>query len=430
MADKVAVDTIHEPETEPRRDVEQQRSGRPEEEAARPSHQRRRGLLASARAKFLLAAIILIVAISGYFLLRYFESYESTDDAQVDGHLMPLSARISGYVQQVSVDDNQYVTKGTVLVQIDPRDYEVAVEQAQAQLADAQATANSQNINVPITNVNTSSTLRSSVSDLDAARAGVVAAQKQAAAASAQLDEALANNVKAQADLARYKALVAKQEVSEQVYDQAVAAASANAAGVAAARASEAAAEQAVTQAEARVTDAEASLRAAQTGPRQVAAIQARARSAEAMVKEKQAALDQAELNLQYTKITAPVDGIVTKNVEVGMNVQPGQQLLSIVPLNEVWITANFKETELKNMRPGQPVDIYVDANGQTYKGHVDSIAGTSGARLSLLPPENATGNYVKVVQRIPVKIVLNQGEDKSHFLRLGMSVEPKVWVK
>jgi membrane fusion protein, multidrug efflux system len=171
-------------------------------------------------------------------------------------------------------------------------------------------------------------------------------------------------------------------------------------------------------------------VRAAQTGPRQVAAIQARARSAEAMVKEKQAALEQAELNLQYTKITAPVDGIVTKNVEVGMNVQPGQQLLSIVPLNEVWITANFKETELKNMRPGQPVDIQVDANGRTYKGHVDSIAGTSGARLSLLPPENATGNYVKVVQRIPVKIVLNPGEDQSHFLRLGMSVEPKVWVK
>ena len=430
MADKVAVDTIHEPETEPKHDVEQQRSGRPEEEAARPSHQRRRGLLASTRAKFLLAAIILIVLVGGYFLLRYFESYESTDDAQVTGHLMPLSARISGYVQSVNVNDYQYVAKGTVLATLDPRDYQVAVEQAQAQLADAQATANSQNINVPITNVNTSSQLRSSVSDLDAARAGVIAAQRQAAAAAAQLDEALANNVKAQSDLARYKALVAKQEVSEQVYDQAVAAASANAAIVSAARASAAAAEQAVTQAEARVTDAEASVRAAQTGPRQVAAIQARARSAEAMVKERQAALDQAELNLQYTKITAPVDGVVMKNVEVGMNVQPGQQLMSIVPLNDIWIIANFKETELKNMRPGQQADIHVDANGQTYKGHVESIAGASGAEMSLLPPENATGNYVKVVQRIPVKIVLNQGEDKSHFLRLGMSVEPKVWVK
>ena len=161
-----------------------------------------------------------------------------------------------------------------------------------------------------------------------------------------------------------------------------------------------------------------------------MASTRARALSADATVQQKEAQLEQAQLNLQYTKIIAPIDGVVSKSVEVGMNVQPGQQLFTIVPLNEVWVTANFKETQLKYMKPGQPVSIKVDANGHKYKGKVDSIAGSSGARTSLLPPENATGNYVKVVQRIPVKIVLDAGEDSDHYLRLGMSVEPTVTVK
>jgi membrane fusion protein, multidrug efflux system len=390
----------------------------------------RRGLFAKPQTRWLIIGAILVLIVAAFFLWRYLSSYESTDDAEVDGHLMPLSTRISGYIVKVNVDDNQYVTKGSVLVEIDPRDYQVAVDQARANLADAEATATSQTINVPITNVDTSSQLRSATSDLDGARAGVIAAQKQAVAAQAQLEQTLANDVKIQDDLARYKALVDKQEVSEQVYDQALAASRASTASISAARASVAAADQQVIQAQARVTDAQAAVRSAQTAPQQVAAIRARAKSADAQVKQRQAALEQAQLNLQYTKLLAPVDGVVMKNVEVGMNVQPGQQLLSIVPLNDVWITANFKETQLKYMRPGQRVDIEVDANGKTYKGHVDSIAGSSGARLSLLPPENATGNYVKVVQRVPVKIVLNPGEDSDHYLRLGMSVEPKVWVK
>jgi len=199
---------------------------------------------------------------------------------------------------------------------------------------------------------------------------------------------------------------------------------------VVAARSSAAAAAQQVTQARSKLATAEAGLRASQTRPRQVASSEARALSADATVKQKQALLDQAELNLQYTRIIAPVNGVVTKNVEVGMNVQPGQQLLSIVPLEDVWVTADFKETQLKNMRVGQPAKIKVDSNGRTYKGHVDSFANSSGARLSLLPPENATGNYVKVVQRIPVKIVLEPGQNKDLSLRLGMSVEPKVYVK
>jgi membrane fusion protein (multidrug efflux system) len=376
-------------------------------------------------------AIAFVVLLVGSFLAyRYFSTYESTDDAEVDGHLMPLSARISGYILKVNVDDNQYVTAGTVLAEIDPRDYQVALDQAKAQLADAQATAQASNINVPITSVNTTSQVSVSEADVENARAGIVAAQQQYDAAKAQLDQAEANDVKAQNDLERYRQLVEKQEISRQLYDSAVAAARASTATVAAARASAAAAAQQVTQAQSKLAQANANLQYAQTGPKQVATIRARALSADATAQQKEAALEQALLNLQYTKITAPVNGVVTKNVEVGMNVQPGQQLFSIVPLDDVWVTANYKETQLKYMRPGQPAEFKVDANGRTYKGKVDSIAGSSGARTSLLPPENATGNYVKVVQRIPVKIVLDPGENSDHLLRLGMSVEPKVKVK
>lgn len=381
-------------------------------------------------AQGLLVGAVLLLLIGGFFAWRYFSSYESTDDAQIDGHLMPVSARISGYVAKVNVTDNQYVQAGAVLVEIDPRDYQVAVDQARAALADAEASARALNINVPITSVSTSSQISASQADVQNAEAGIVAAQQQYDAAQAQLAQAEANNVRAQNDLARYKQLVAKQEISQQMYDQAVAVATADSAAVAAAKASAAAAAQQVTQARARLAQAQADLRAAQTGPQQVASTQARALSAEAAVKQKQAALEQAELNLRYTKILAPANGIVMKNVEVGMNVQPGQQLLSVVPLDDVWVTANFKETQLKYMRPGQRVEFKVDANGRTYKGHIESIAGSSGARLSLLPPENATGNYVKVVQRVPVKILLDPGQNKDLALRLGMSVEPKVFLK
>jgi len=382
------------------------------------------------RARIVAVIVVLVLLVGGYFGYKYLTSYESTDDAQVDGHLMPLSARITGYILKVNVDDNQYVTQGYVLAEIDPRDYQVAVDKAKADLADAEATARSLNITVPVTSVNTKSQISSSEADVENARAGVLSAEQQSDAAIAQLASAEATNVKAQDDLVRYKQLVEKQEVSEQTYDQALAAAKSNAAAVEAARASAAAAAQQVAQAKARVAEALANLTASQTGPQQVASTRARAQSADADVQQKEAALEQAELNLQYTKIIAPVDGVVMKTIEVGMNVQPGQQLFNIVPLNDVWVTANFKETQLKYMKAGQKAEFKVDANGKTYYGHVDSIAGSSGARLSLLPPENATGNYVKVVQRIPVKIVLNPGQNSDDYLRLGMSVEPKVWVK
>jgi membrane fusion protein (multidrug efflux system) len=381
-------------------------------------------------ARIILIVGIVVLLIAGFFLYRYFSSYESTDDAQVDGHLMPISARVSGYVTTVSVDDNQFVTAGTVLVQIDPKDYQVALDQAEADLADARAQAQAQNINVPIATQTTSSQVNAAQANVEDAEAGITAAQQQSDAAKAQLAQAQANDVKAQNDLVRYKQLVDKQEISQQQYDQAVASSKASAASVAAAQSSAAAAAQGITQARAKLAQNQANLSSAETGPRQVATTRARALSAAAVVQQKEAAVEQAQLNLQYTKIMAPVDGVVTKSVEVGMNVQPGQQLLSIVPLNDVWVTANFKETQLKYMRPGQTAQIEVDANGRKYNGRVDSIAGSSGARTSLLPPENATGNYVKVVQRIPVKIVLDPNQNSDHYLRLGMSVEPKVFLK
>jgi membrane fusion protein, multidrug efflux system len=241
------------------------------------------------------------------------------------------------------------------------------------------------------------------------------------------VEQAEANDVKAQDDLQRYKRLVEKQNVSEQTYDQALAAARASTANVAAARDNEAAAQQTVKQAKSRRSQAEANHRAAGTGPQQVASTRARALSAAADVQQKRSALEQAELNLGYTKVVAPVSGEVNKNVVVGINVDPGEQLLTIVPLDEVWITANFKETQLKRMKPGQRVEIEVDSSGRTYKGHVNSVAGATGPLFSALPPENATGNYVKIVQRIPVKIVLEPGENRDRQLRPGMSVEPKV---
>jgi membrane fusion protein (multidrug efflux system) len=389
---------------------------------ARKSPKRRRNIV--------IVIAVVVVVVGGLFLWRYFSSYESTDDAQADVHLYPVSARISGYVVKVNVDDNQWVQQGTVLVEIDPKDYEVAVAQAQANLASAEATAQSLNITVPITSVNTSSQLKSTASDVVNANAGIIASERQLTAAHAQLEEAEANDVRAQDDLQRYKSLVDTRDVSEQVYDQALATAKSSTAAVAAARANESAAQQFVQQAQSREVQANANHESAETGPQQVSSTRARVRAAIADVEQKRELLEQAELNLQYTKIIAPVAGEVNKTVVVGLNVQPGQQLLTVVPLDEVWVTANFKETQLKHMRVGQEAKIHVDSTGQTLKGHVDSIAGATGPLFSLLPPENATGNYVKIVQRIPVKIVLEPGENRDRKLRPGMNVVPDVHLR
>src|SRR5216684_751556 len=385
-------------------------------------YQRRSALLNHPRTKWGLIFAGLVILIGIFFLWRYLTSYEATDDAQIDGHVNSVSARVSGHVLKLNVQDNQYVEKGTVLVEIDPADYEVAVAQAAAA-----------GINVPITDVSSSSQVSGAQAGVSSAQAGISAARQQYEAAKSQVVEADANNTKAQNDLLRYKQLIEKQEISQQQYDQAVASAQAAAATLLAARASADAYAAQIEQAQSKLVQAGADLRTADTAPQTMRATRARALSAQANAERKKAELDQAELNLVYTKVIAPVSGAVSnRTVEVGQNVQPGQEMMKVIPLDytDLWVTANFKETQLKMMKPGLSAEIAVDATGKTYKGHVDSIAGASGARFSLLPPENATGNYVKVVQRIPVKIVFEASENKGHELRPGMSVVPKVWLK
>jgi len=383
------------------------------------------------RLRMFLIVGLVVLALVGIILWRYFSSYESTDDAQIDGHLNSISARVPGHVLKLLVNDNDFVQAGTPLVIIDPSDYQVAAARARANYEDALATARAAQVNVPIMTVNTTSQVASSAADVEGARSGIAAARQQHDAAIAQAAQAEANNVRAQSDLARYKQLIEKQEISQQQYDQAVAAAKAAAATLDAARAGINSAAAQVNQAQSKLAQAQANLRYAQTAPQQVSASRSKAQSAEANVDRMKAELDQAQLNLQYTTIVAPVSGVVTgRTVEVGQNLQAGQELMRIVNLDDIWVTANFKETQLRDMKVGQASTIEVDSTGHKYKGHVQSIAGASGSVLSILPPENATGNYVKVVQRVPVKIIFDAGETKEHVLRPGMSVEPKVWIR
>jgi membrane fusion protein (multidrug efflux system) len=398
--------------------------GQPEQKAPEAPKKSRRGLI-------IIVVLILVIAAGAFYWHSTYS--EDTDDAQINGHLIQISSRINGTVLKVNVDENQYVNKGTVIAELDPADYQVAVENAQAALASAKAAAIAAGVNVPITRVNTGSNLSSAASDVTGTKASVQQAQSQVAAAHARVLQAQANFVKAQQDLERYKPLVAKDVISKQQYDGAVAAVDADKAAVADAIASEQAAQQGVQVADERQVQAQSQYKYAETGPQQVAAQHARAEQAEAQVKGAQAQLDQAQLNLGYTKIVAPANGIITrKNLELNQNISPGQNLLTLVSLDDLWVTANFKETQLKHISASQPVEVDVDATGHTYHGKVTQIGGATGSVLSLFPPENATGNYVKVVQRVPVRIDFTDlaNEDKNHLLRPGLSVEPKVRVK
>jgi membrane fusion protein (multidrug efflux system) len=393
-----------------------------------------------------IAAVIVVVLLATGAWLWATAGRESTDDAQVDAHVTPIAARVGGVVEQVMVADNQKVDVGTVLVKLDPRDYEVAVEKARAELADAEAAALAAGANVPITSTTAASNIASARGGVEQAQAGVDEASRGVDAARARLStaqarvrEAEANATRTARDVERFKGLLEKDEIPQQQFDAAVAAADAAHAAADSARAQIAEADAGVRVAESRLAQsrvgearARAELRGAETAPEQVAATKARAASAAARVQQTRAMLKQAELNLQYTTVKAAVRGIVSrKSVQVGQVVQPGQPLMSVIPLDDVWITANFKETQIDGMRPGQPVDIEVDAyGGRTFKGHVDSVAAATGSRFSLLPPDNATGNFVKVVQRVPVKIVLDAGQDPEHMLRPGMSVVPTVHTK
>lgn len=397
--------------------------------------------------RLVVLAVLVVAVIAAIPIWAYYSVRESTDDAQVDGHVVPISARINGTIMTVLVNDNQVVQAGQELVHLDPADYRVAQAQAEAQLATAEASTVESRVNVPVTNINTGSQVSTSLTQVDENRAGVAAAQQAINAARARVNsatsdlaQAQANYVKSQKDLLRYAALVSKDEISHQDYDAAVAASEANGAEVEAAKSAITEAQHALDQSVAQLGQARARLSMAlvqqrqsqQIRPQQIALTEARVKSSQAQVKQSQANLDQARLNLGYTIIRSSVTGVVSrKNAEPGMQVATGQQIMAIVPLEDVWVTANFKETQLRKMRVGQRVTVEVDAYGSSheFRGHVDSIAAASGARFSLLPPENATGNYVKVVQRIPVKLVLEPGEDRNHLLRPGMSVVPTVFL-
>ncbi len=380
----------------------------------------------------IIVIVVAALAIGAFFLFSYLDSYESTDDAQVDGHIDSVSSRISGTVTNVYVEDNYTVKAGQVLVALDPRDYQVALEQAQADLVQSQAELTAQNPNVPIVNTQNETTISTVNLDVASALAKVASAQQSYAATLAQIKQSQATHANDVAEVARFKVLVDKDEVSREQYDAKVTAAKASEAAVEANQASADASRKQIEQAQAEVDQARARLsQARQNAPRQVAVQRANIAGRTADVQSKKAAVDQALLNLQYCKITSPADGVIgKKSVEAGTRVSPGQELLAVVPLDDIWITANFKETQLKRMRAGQHVTIKVDAFGRSYNGYVQSIAAASGAKYSLLPPENATGNYVKVVQRIPVRIRLDRGEDQDRRLRPGMSVEPKVWLQ
>jgi membrane fusion protein (multidrug efflux system) len=369
--------------------------------------------------KFIVIAVIILLAIgAGIFYWRSTFT-EDTDDAQVDGDLYQVSSRVTGQVVKVYVEDNQEIQAGQPIAEIDPRDYQVALEQAEANLASAQAAAIQQTVNVPITSVNVHTSVSNTSSDVQGSTATVEQARKQAQAAEARVAAAKATAVKSRLDVERYTPLVQKDVISKQQYDAAVATDASNQAAVLEAEATVIAQQAAVTQA---------------LQKDQVRIQQARANAALADVKEAQAKVDQARLNLSYTHIVAPTTGIVNKkNVQVGANLSIGQDVLTVIPLTNLWVTANFKETQLSKMKPGQSVTLKVDAlGGRKFHGKVTQIGGATGSRLSLFPPENATGNYVKVVQRIPVRIDFTnlQQENGDYALRPGMSVTPEVTVK
>jgi membrane fusion protein (multidrug efflux system) len=399
----------------------------------------------SARWRYI-GIVLVVILIVGTVVWWRARGRESTDDAQIDGHITQIAPRISGTVIRVAVDNNTTVKAGTLLVQIDPRDYQVAVDRAKAELADAQANAIAARTGVPVAQVETRAGVATATGGVEEAVASVAAAEQQIDTARANLIAAQAHQrereataVKTTRDVERLKGLVAKDEIPQMQFDTAVAQADAARAAADAAKSDVAAAQTAVSVAEHRASQARgaaaqahANLATAKTAPQQLQITQARAVAAEARVKQAQAALAQAELNLEYTTIKAPTDGIVSrKTVEVGQVLQVGQPIMALVALEQVWVTANFKETQLELIRVGQRAVVEVDAlGGKEFNGHVDSIAAATGAKFSLLPPENATGNYVKVVQRVPVKIVFEAGQDPNRLLRPGMSVTPTVFVR
>ncbi len=381
-------------------------------------------------ALFVVPVIALVVLVSWWLYARRFES---TDDAQIDGHLNAISARISGTVLYINpkVEDNQYVEAGTLLIELDPNDYQAALDHAKADLVTKEGAARSAGVNVPITDTSAFSRLRLAEAAQETAAASVGAEQANLVAAQhkVQQDEALYS--RAERDRVRYQALVEKREISRSDYDARETESLATAQALESDRATVASIQQKIAQASSLVAERRAQVQEARTAPQQLVDAQAKSQSSAGEVERAQADERTAELNLGYTRIYAPVSGVIgRKTVELGQRIQPGQSLLAIVPVDDIWVTADFKETQLKYMRPGQSVSIHVDTFGRDYQGTVENLPGAAGTLFSLLPPENASGNFVKVVQRLPVRICFNRDQDPQHLLRPGMSVEPSVRVR
>ena len=471
------VEVIDEEEAKPKEAAELPKPAAPAPETGRAEvhdePQTRRPLYRRPAVLGVAAVILLIGIIAGVRYWLYSRAHESTDDAFIDGHIIQISPKASGYVTKIYVNDNQQVKAGDLIIEIDPRDYETRLQQAQAALAAGLARENEARANVALTRATGAAgvqqaraTVQRSRTNVGASRAAAASSQSRAsqatsaiATAQANLEQARSLVVAAEAeatrannDVERYQQLLAKDEISRQLLDQAVATARtataqlesaqqrvvAATAQVSEARSAQAAAAETARQqqtqiggAEAGVSEAIGGLAQANTASQKVAVSEAQAQTAGASTEQLRAAVQQAELELSYTKIYAPEDGRVTrKSVEEGALVQIGQPLLAIVP-GDVWVTANFKESQIGRMVPGQPVEISVDAYpDKVFKAHVDSIQAGTGSRFSLIPPENATGNYVKVVQRVPVKIVFDEPPDSKHLLAPGMSVVPEVKVR
>jgi len=389
-------------------------AGRAEAPAAAPVD-------ASAKKRSLRIRVAIGIAAAAVCLLGwwlYERQYEDTDDAQVDGNISAVSPRVPGTVTAVLVVDNQRVKAGDVLVELDPTDLEVALAQATAAVAQAEAQLAAEHPNVPITVASNRASLETADADVEGARTDLEAARRD-------LDQAVANDTLAQLQLARGKELLSGQSIAQADFDQRVAAADV-------ARAAVAAAQQRLAGKQSRLESALARQQEVrQNAPRQLVAREASVAMRQANLELARDELKQARLNLSYAKVVAPADGIIgRKSVNVGDRVQPGQQLLALTQTGDLWVTANFRETQVRDMRVGQSAEVHVDALSRSYTGKVESFAGATGSRYSLLPPENATGNYVKVVQRLPVRIRLDPGQPEMDRLRPGMSVEPKVKVR
>ena len=397
---------------------------RNEEKTAKPSNTRGRRL-----AFTIFFLVLLTAAIVGTLYWLHARQFESTDDAQVDVHLNNVTARIDGTITHVYVDDNQIVKAGQLLIELDGRDYQASLDQALAQLHQARSMVVAERPNIPITEVENVTNISTGEAEVANTEAALASAERDRDSAAAKVVEAEANSAKAQADLARYKLLIAKEEVSQQEYDQVVAAAKAQAAALMSNQASVAAAKHTVDQRRAQLLESQSRLaQYRRTAPQQIAIRRANIASNQASAQSSQAQVEIAQLKLSYTKITAPVDGIVMKrSAEVGSHVAAGQQLMQIAQIGDIWVTANFKETQLRGIHPRQSARIHVDALRQDFDGYVESIGGSTGSVASVLPPENATGNYVKVVQRLPVRIRFQPHQNGLDRLRPGMSVEPEV---